>query len=72
MDLIAHFFNLTGYDLFILTLALSLWRYHTLRRLPRQPVTWMTLADWVLFSGPGLSLVMSMVAFGGVVAGWAR
>lgn len=30
-----------------------------------------TLADWVLFSGPGLSLGTAIVAFGGAVARWA-
>jgi hypothetical protein len=42
----------------------ALYRYNTLRRLSRRPFTWLMLADWVLFSVPGMSLGMSMVAFG--------
>lgn len=67
MDLIALFFTYAGVALFIVTLVLTAWRYTALRRLP---FTWMTLADGVLFSGPGLSLEMAIVAFGVVVARW--
>lgn len=70
MDLIALFFTYAGVALFIVTRVLTAWRYAALRRLPRRPFTWMTLADWVLVSGPGLSLEMAIVAFGVVVARW--
>jgi hypothetical protein len=71
MELIALLCTLVGVTVFSVTLVLTAWRYNTLRRLPRRPFTWLTLADWVLFSGPGLSLGLSMMAFGGMVARWA-
>lgn len=55
MALIALLFRYAGVSVFVVTLCLTVWRYAILREMPRRPFNWMTVADWMLFSVPGLS-----------------
>lgn len=72
MELIAYLFVLHGAGVIGMTVGLTVFRYLALRQLrdeaPREPIGLMTVAEWTLFSGPGLSLGASLVNFGCMLA----
>jgi hypothetical protein len=72
MELIAWLFVAQGAGMIGATISLTLLRHYALTQLrseaPREPITLTTVAEWTLFSGPGLSLGASLVNFGCTLA----